>query len=657
MTTMSLFLVAVVTGMTLLEDKQRPVNRVITLLKDMQKQLEQEAKEDQDVYDKLSCWCNTNGKEKDQAVEIAEQRITQLTSSIEELSAHSAELRADIKTTKEDVAVNQRSLDAATALRRKESAAFTAEEKDAIQSVGALEGAIIILSKHNALSQESLATVQRIVDMYSHRHGVTLLDFMAPSQKRMLTGFLQQPGTVQSYDNQSGEIFGILKQMLVNFKDNLSDSQKEEKAAQETFSQLRAAKEDEIRAGKERVGSKTSELADTNEKLADAKQDLEDTTNALSSDQKFLRDLRKRCKSADEEFAERTKTRHDEIVAVGEAIKILTNDEAHETLGRSLGFLQKDQKRRMAAARLLRAASRKNPELAALAVSVRLDAFTKVKAAIDSMIVQLKKEKEDEVAHKDWCNTEFNGNERLTTKADRNKDNLQSQIADLTQQIATLKSDIGALHAEIVEMHVQTKRASENRAAENKEFQHTIVDQRATQEILKKALTRLREFYAKKAAELVEVKADPVPGAAAPAAPEGFKAYKKNQAAGGVVGMIQEIINDSKEVVAEATKAEQDAQTGYEEFIRETNTGVAERMRDITNKTASKARAAQDKAAADSSLKGTLRELERLSSYNGELHKSCDFVLKNFDVRQTGRDQEVEALQQAKAILSGADSE
>lgn len=52
-----------------------------------------------------------------------------------------------------------------------------------------------------------------------------------------------------------------------------------------------------------------------------------------------------------------------------------------------------------------------------------------------------------------------------------------------------------------------------------------------------------------------------------------------------------------------------------------------------------------------------LLELEQLSNYNAQLHQSCDFVMKNFDLRQTARDEEVEALKQAKAILSGADFE
>merc|ERR1712096_573825 len=102
------------------------------------------------------------------------------------------------------------------------------------------------------------------------------------------------------------------------------------------------------------------------------------------------------------------------------------------------------------------------------------------------MITQLKQEKEDEIKHRDFCNTQFNENEDETAKANRNREDQESTIADLTQQIKTLNQDIATLQAEITEMHVQTKRASEDRQEENHEFQQTIVDQRATQEILKK---------------------------------------------------------------------------------------------------------------------------------------------------------------------------
>ena len=58
--------------------KNRPVSKVITLLKDMLKQLEKEAEEDEEIYDKMACWCETNDKEKTKSIADAEARIEDL---------------------------------------------------------------------------------------------------------------------------------------------------------------------------------------------------------------------------------------------------------------------------------------------------------------------------------------------------------------------------------------------------------------------------------------------------------------------------------------------------------------------------------------------------------------------------------------------------
>merc|ERR1719218_409409 len=198
------------------------------------------------------------------------------------------------------------------------------------------------------------------------------------------------------------------------------------------------------------------------------------------------------------------------------------------------------------------------------------------------------------------------------------------------------------------------KRAGEDREKENKEFQMTVADQRATQKLLAQALNVLKGFYDKKAkAALVQQGQEP----AGPPPPPGFKAYKKNAAAGGVMGMIQQIINDAKAMEAEAIKSEEDAQKAYEDFVKETNASIEEKSKEKVNKTEEKAKAEHDLVKANEDKEATLLELEQLSNYNAELHQSCDFVLKNFEIRQTARDEEIEALKQAKAILSGADFE
>merc|ERR1712154_667405 len=110
-------------------------------------------------------------------------------------------------------------------------------------------------------------------------------------------------------------------------------------------------------------------------------------------------------------------------------------------------------------------------------------------------------------------------------------------------------------------------------------------------------------------------------------------------------------INDAKAMEAETIRAEEDAQKAYEDFVKDTNNSIEAKNKDITNKSESRAKAESELVEAK---EAAMLELEQLSNYNAQLHQSCDFVQKNFEVRQTARDEEVEALRQAKAILSGA---
>jgi len=645
--------------------KNRPVSKVITLLKDMLKQLEREAEEDEEIYDKMACWCETNDKEKTKAIADAEARISDLTTKIEELTANSARLGTEIKNLEKEVAANQAALDAATAIRQKQLAEFNAEEKDLLESVSALKSAIVVLSKHhsNGLLQTA-ATLQHEMQ----RHSSLLQGVLTHADRRLIASFVQAPEDYfdatptfkQAYAPQSGQIFGILKQMKETFESNLSASQKEEMSNQKAYEDLKAAKEDEIAAGQAQVETKTQELADTDEKCAQAKEDVSDTRNSLSADEQFLMMLKEKCQMTDQEWEERQKTRQNEMQAVSQALSVLSSDDAHDMFTRTFNpaLLQTvsdvESQRRSKVAKLLSAAASKfkNPRLATIAAQVRLDAFTRVKKAIDDMIAQLLKEKEDEIKHKDFCVNDFNTNQLQTEKKERAKEDVLAKIDDLTLTIKQLGDAIDALKAEIAEMQVQLKRAGEDREKQNKEFQVVVADQRATQKLLQQALSVLKGFYDKKAAATALVqKQEP----AGPPPPAGFKAYKNNAASGGVMGMLQQIINDAKAMEAETIRAEEDAQKAYEDFVKESNRSIEEKSKDIVNKSESKAKAEGDLVQAQDEKEGVMLELEQLSNYNAQLHQSCDFVLKNFELRQTARDEEVEALRQAKAILSGAD--
>mmetsp|Transcript_38040 Transcript_38040/g.87948 ORF Transcript_38040/g.87948 Transcript_38040/m.87948 type:complete len:381 (-) Transcript_38040:51-1193(-) len=370
--------------------------------------------------------------------------------------------------------------------------------------------------------------------------------------------------------------------------------------------------------------------------------------------------LKEKCSLTDKEWEERQKTRQLEMEAVSKALVILSSDDARDLFTRTFNpsLLQKDavqaSDRRAQAANLLEAVAAKvqNPRLATLATKVKLNAFTRVKKAIDDMVAQLTKEKGDEIKHKDFCVGEFNENQLQTERKERTKEEIAARMADLEMTTKELGEAIVRLNGEIQEMQVQLKRAGEDRNKQNQEFQVVIADQRETQKLLGEAITVLEQFYASQHAAGLVQQGKQTP--AGPPPPAGFETYEKHRASSGVIALIQQIMSDAKAMETDTIRDENDAQKAYEDFVKETNSNIEAKSNEVVNKSEQKGKAELDHAEAKQEQEGVLLELEQLSNYNAQLHSSCDFVMKNFEIRQTARDEEIEALKQAKAILSGA---
>merc|ERR1719364_348797 len=119
--------------------------------------------------------------------------------------------------------------------------------------------------------------------------------------------------------------------------------------------------------------------------------------------------------------------------------------------------------------------------------------------------------------------------------------------------------------------------------------------------------------------------------------------------------MIENVIKEAAASEAEARKDETDSQAGYEEFIKNSNAAIEKANNEIVAKTEQKAETEATMVQAKADLDAAVVESEKLATYKAELHESCDFVLKNFDVRQAARMDEIEGLGKAKAILSGSE--
>lgn len=652
--------------------------KVVRMLQDMEAELQKGLDDDKEVHEQLECWCKTNNEEKTAAIQNGEAKLEQLESTMDAATAKLVQSKAQRKTTQEEQYQNEKALDEAEAMRMKENKAFHAEETDLLEAIDACKQSIVVLGAHHApgLSQMQAVARQmtqaRITDMAVRSGGLQhiqlelLKQFMGHADGG--ASFLSVPG-FQSYAPQSGQIFGILKQLKRDFEDSLSDSQKKEKASQEEFEAMREAKEGEIATAKKAILGLDATIASFNEKHAAAAQEYEDTQAQLDMDKTFLTTLTQKCAATGEEFDARVKSRTEEIAAVQETIKILNSDEAFDVFDRSVKGVSlfqgaattaegaEAQRRRDRAVAVLRKAAAGTGEasLIMLAASAQIDAFTKVKEDIDKLVGELGQQQKDEVEQRDWCNYELASNQRDTAAGDDKKVDVQQKIADLEKTKAQLTDDRAAAQKAVAEMEKQMKEASETREAENAEYQQTVADQRITQMILIKALDRMRQVYG----ELLQQQ----PGAPHIATsgthtdpgngPARFTKYGQNAGGQRVVAALETVIADSRKMDDEAVRSEEDAQSAYESFMKALNKSLTVYNKSINDMSASLARTEEMLLASKQDFDQTMQMLEGLSNYLQDLHRSCDFVLNNFDARQEARAAEIQALRDAKSILSG----
>merc|ERR1719460_725533 len=455
------------------EWKERPVTKVVNLLKDMAAQLEAEAKQDEELYDQLVCWCETNDKEKTKAIADGQQKSKELTAAIEENKALASTRETEIEALNGEAAALTKALDEAAALRAKENAEFNEQEKDLIQSISSLKGAVNTLGKTQGAGllqkqQDSLLQVAQVLK----RHRDMAVAAVAPHQRAQVRellraprheiSLLQQPVAAQSYAPQSGAIFGILKQMKETFETNMDTGKQEESKAVSDYQNLKSTKEAQVKGAKDKIFTKTEEMAKANEAAVVAKSDLELTEKTLAADTDFLAKLREQCTTIDKQWEERSKMRSEEIASVGETIGILTDDDARDQFSAAGQFLQLRAQSKLETAQrertvaYLREAGKKlnSPRVSFLAERLRLDVFAKVKENIDGMVGVLGEEQTAEQGKNSNCIGDIKGNGKSQKQKREHKEDVETEINTLQTEIKDKNEDEERLKAAIFDAQI-----------------------------------------------------------------------------------------------------------------------------------------------------------------------------------------------------------
>jgi len=559
---------------------------------------------------------------------------------------------------KEDRAAGQKAMDEATAIRNKEAATFAGFKSDSEANLAALNKAVTAIDSGMAggfLQTGAANVLRRLVSTGRQSE-----------DQQVLTAFL-----AGSYAPQSGQISGILKTMHDEMSAALADATATETAAIDAYKSLMQSRLKEKAALTEAIESKSAKIGELGVQIASMENDAGDTAEALAADQKFLAQLEKGCATKTAEWEARSKTRAEELVALADTIKLLNDDDALELFKKTLpsasaGFLQVQVSTSSARARALtmirqgmqkvKSPNRVGLDLISLALHGKKIGFEKVIAMIDEMLATLKKEQVDDDEKKTYCAEQFDVSDDQKKSLERKISDTEAAISVSEDSISTLTEEIAALTAGIKELDASVAEATANRRAEHVEYGELIASNSAAKEILGMAKNRLQQFYNPKLAKTTTV-APPAMVQANPGMPPAtWGAYNKQSSAnGGVVEMINVLIGDLDKQMTEAEAEEKNAQADYETLMADSAEKRTADSKSLSEKSSTKA---ETEAALEghTETKASLgKQLGATHKYIASLHAECDWLVKYFDVRQQARADEVDSLQNAKAVLSGAD--
>merc|ERR1719265_451178 len=216
------------------------------------------------------------------------------------------------------------------------------------------------------------------------------------------------------------------------------------------------------------------------------------------------------------------------------------------------------------------------------------------------------------------------------------------------------------LEEEIKRLDASVALATINRKQEHGEYTDSITLTEAATQLIEKAKNRLAKVYnpamykeaPKKelsdeeqiyknlggAASLLQVSEHKFGKVAPPVAPETWGTYQKaGGQSGGIMGLMDKLVQELRADLAAAKHDEEMAQKEYDDLMTDSKDTRMQNAKSIVDKEATKAELESELEKAKESKALTDDELMNVHTSLADTHSSCDFLLNNFDLRREAR--------------------
>merc|ERR1719424_849340 len=351
------------------------------------------------------------------------------------------------------------------------------------------------------------AAVRNALSLYSENGQLTMQD------QETMNSFLSSPvAMVQSphkgtYQTQSGAIQGILADMYDSFRRDLASAIDEEGEKASDFAKLDATNKADLALLKKSLNTK--ELGEGNDvkDLATEQKKREETQAQMDADEAFFETTKEACKAKADEWAERSRLRTEELSGMNEAIDILTSDEASATFATADStFIQMSSKRTRtheAMHTLAAVAAKTGSKTVAELVEMKGN-FPEVEKGIERTIEDLRKEEQEDIDLKAWCEGERSKSAAQNEQLEYDKTMSDNSIKRKENHQAACDADIKKTEQRMADLQEEMDNALDNRNQQNKEFKDALKADTDAVMLLAKTIEALSKYYVKNGLGLVQ---------------------------------------------------------------------------------------------------------------------------------------------------------
>jgi len=324
-----------------------PVDKVITMLEDLQIQVINEGKAEAKTYDKFACFCKDLSAEKAAEITSGQDAVNDLSAKIQNLESDRASLDSDVDELNKKILKLSSEIAEAKATRKKEHAHFLEVHAEISTALKNAMGAVKeIKAKMSAVGGAFLSTKdgKRMVDQVK-RAALTAdsLGLLSNSRKgsKVLSSLLQTAETQpEEFAFQSDEILNMVEDLVNDFKDAKSNVESDEEEAVSVHETLVDNKTKEMNDSNDMMMDKKGRSGVKSNKIGVATGDMTAIQAVLTDDQSYIKDLTAKCELKSKEWDQRSTMRQDELTAISTAITIVSGKVKEKTTEKTVRLVQ-----------------------------------------------------------------------------------------------------------------------------------------------------------------------------------------------------------------------------------------------------------------------------------------------------------------------------